>query len=56
MNLKARGTSKSSSIGALKLKDVRLCKKVIQELKDLIYKQNEKCKSYDIRRRFSRLD
>ena len=42
MNIKKRRTSKNTSISAIKSKTVRLRKKVIQELKDLIYKQNEK--------------
>ena len=34
---------------------MRLLKKVIKELKDLIYKQNEKQKSHNIRRKVNRL-
>ena len=48
MNLKLRRTSKNSSIRALRSKTVRLRKKVIQELKHLIYKQKEKNKSNNI--------
>ena len=55
MNLKTRGTSKNAKLRALKSKTVGLCKRVVQELKDLIYKQSEKHKSYNIRRKFSRL-
>ena len=42
MNIKKRGTSKNRSVSAIKSKPVRLRKKVIQELKDYICKQNEK--------------
>ena len=55
MNLKVRVTSKNSSIRPKKSKTVRLRKKVIQELKDLIYKQNEKHKSYNIGRKINHL-
>ena len=55
MNLKLRGTGKNSSIRALRSKTVRLRKKVIQELKDLINKQKEKNKSYNICRRVNRI-
>ena len=57
MNLKLRKTSKNSSIRALRSKTVRLRKKVIQELKDLIYKQKEKNKSNNINiyRTFNRI-
>ena len=48
MNLKARGISKNGSIRAIKSKTVGLRKKLIQELKELIYKQNEKHKSNNI--------
>lgn len=34
---------------------IRLLEKLIKELKDLIYKQNEKQKSHNIRRKVNRL-
>ena len=55
MNPKVRGTSKNSSIRAIKSKTVRLRKKVIQERKELIYRQKEKNKSYNTRRTVNRL-
>ena len=55
MNLKTRRTSKNAKLRSLKSKTVGLRKKVIQELKDLIYKQSGKHKSCNIRRKFSRL-
>ena len=55
MNPKVRGTSKNSSTRAIKSKTVRLRKKVIQELKELIYRQKEKNKSHNTRRRVNRL-
>lgn len=55
MNPKVRGTSTNSSIRAIKSKTVRLRKKVIQELKELIYRQKGKNKSYNTRRTVNRL-
>ena len=53
--MKLRRTNKTAKLRTLKSKTVGLRKKVVQELKDLIYKQSEKHKSYNIRRKFSRL-
>ena len=53
MNLKTRGTSKNAKLRALKSKTVGLRKKVVKELKDLIYKQSEKHKSSNTRRKIS---
>ena len=55
MNSKPRRISKNSSIRTIKSKTVGLCKKLIKELKKLIYMQNEKHKSYNICRRVNRL-
>ena len=55
MNPKVRGTSKNSYIRAIKSKTVRLRKKVIKELKELIYKQKEKNKSWNTRKRVNLL-
>ena len=45
MNLKTEGTSKNSSIRAIKARSTQLRKNVIQEIKELIYKQKGKSKS-----------
>ena len=55
MNLKTRGTSKNSSIRAIKAKTTTLRKTVIQELKELNCKQKEKSGLYNIRRKVNRI-
>ena len=55
MNPKVRGTSKNGSIRANKSKINELCKKLIKELQELVYRKTEKNKSYNTRRRVNRL-
>ena len=55
MNPKVRGTSKNGSVRANKSKINELCKKLIKELQELVYRKTEKNKSYNTRRRVNRL-
>ena len=55
MNPKVRGTSKNGSIRANKSKINELCKKLIKDLQELVYRKTEKNKSYNTRRRVNRL-